>query len=112
MLVLIAISFCSCSDATDLYGTWYSDSDGVRNALQFSANDSGDDVFLWVIYSIDGSTVESTMKGRYYVSGDELTMTDSSGESTLELTFEHDGDSLSLNNENISLELTRYVLEK
>ena len=111
LLLLTAVfCLCSCSKADKLYGTWYSDNDGIRNALQFSANDSGDDVFLWVIYSIDGSSVESTMKGFYYASGKTLTLTDSSGESTLELSFELDGNTLSLSGESISLELTRYVL--
>ena len=58
LLLAFSVNLASCTAAKDLYGVWYNDTSGVRNAIQFSENKEGKNVFVWAVYNIDDDSIE------------------------------------------------------
>lgn len=102
----------SCSlKEKDLYGTWYKDLYGERNAVQFSKNEDGRAVYTWVVYDISADSVKSSTSGYYYISEGKLTLTSSSGDNDMVLGIKLDGDKLKLSSDTSELVLTKFELE-
>ena len=112
---VVALLFCipliSCTSPSDIYGAWYVDEDGVRNAIQFSENAEGKDVFIWAVYNIEEDIVESNNKGYYKISGDQIIFEYGDDTENFQLEFVLEGDKLTIFNETARLTLTKYVLE-
>jgi len=115
LCAIIIIAFClslsSCSSASDLYGVWYADEGGVRNAVQFSENKEGKDVFVWAAYNIKDDSIESNTTGYYKVSGDTVIFDTGDRTEIFELQYEISDDTLVLFSESARLTLEKYVLE-
>ena len=90
---------------------WYNDTSGVRNAIQFSENREGKDVFVWAVYNIDDDTVESNTTGYYRISGDTVIFDPGDEASLFELQFTIEGDTLVLYNDTARMTFEKYVLE-
>ena len=108
---LIFLSLVSCSASSKLYGVWYVDSMDTRNAIQFSENSEGKDVFIWAVYDIENETVESNSKGYYTVSGDSIIFEYSDGTQNFELKYKLDGDELTIYSDTATMVLERFVLD-
>ncbi len=96
---------------SELYGVWYVDQDGERNAIQFSKNDNGKNVFIWAVYDIENDEIISTSKGFYYISGDDIKLDYFDSDIELDLKFALDGDKLTLSNEYATFTVTKFVLD-
>ena len=99
----------SCSSEKDLYGTWYNDFNGTRNAVQFYKNKDGKNEFIWAVYDIENDEITSNTAGYYYVSGDSIKLKSSDGSDSFDLTYTLDGNTLSVSSDTVSLKLTKYV---
>lgn len=106
------VLLCSCTSPKDLHGAWYSDSQGVRNAIQFSENIEGKNGFIWAVYNIEEDSIESNNTGFYYISGDKIIFDSGTDSEPMELTFELNGDTLTLSSDTATLTLTRYLIEE
>lgn len=111
LILFILISLSACTSPKDLHGAWYSDSQGVRNAIQFSENIEGKNGFIWAVYNIEEDSIESNNTGFYYISGDKIIFDSGTDSEPVELTFKLDGDTLTLSSDTATLTLKRYVLE-
>ena len=111
LLFVFALNLASCTAPKDFYGVWYNDASGVRNAIQFSENKEGKDVFVWAVYNIDDDTIESSTTGYYRISGDTVIFDPGDDTSILELQFTLDGDTLVLYNETARMTFEKFVLE-
>ncbi len=111
LLAVFSINLASCTTASEFYGVWYNDSQGVRNAIQFSENKEGKDVFVWAVYNIDDDSIESNITGYYRISGDTIIFDPGEKTSLFELQFELDGDTLVLFNETAKMTLEKYELK-
>ena len=83
----------------------------TRNAIQFSENSEGKDVFIWAVYDIENETVESNSKGYYTVSGDSIIFEYSDGTQNFELKYKLDGDELTIYSDTATMVLERFVLD-
>ena len=99
----------ACSSEKDLYGTWYNDFNGTRNAVQFYKNKDGKNEFIWAVYDIENDEITSNTAGYYYVSGDSIKLKSSDGSDGFDLTYSLDGNTLSVSSDTVSLKLTKYV---
>ena len=99
----------ACSSEKDLYGTWYNDFNGTRNAVQFYKNKDGRNEFIWAVYDIENDEITSNTAGYYYVSGDSIKLKSSDGSDGFDLTYTLDGNTLSVSSDTVSLKLTKYV---
>ena len=99
----------ACSSEKDLYGTWYNDFNGTRNAVQFYKNKDGKNEFIWAVYDIENDEITSNTAGYYYVNGDSIELKSSDGSDSVDLTYSLDGDTLSVSSDTVSLKLTKYV---
>ena len=99
----------ACSSEKDLYGTWYNDFNGTRNAVQFYKNKDGKNEFIWAVYDIENDEITSNTAGYYYVSGDSIKLKSSDGSDSFDLTYTLDGNTLSVSSDTVSLKLTKYA---
>ena len=99
----------ACSSEKDLYGTWYNDFNGTRNAVQFYKNKDGKNEFIWAVYDIENDEITSNTAGYYYVNGDSIELKSSDGSDSFDLTYTLDGNTLSVSSDTVSLKLTKYV---
>ena len=99
----------ACSSEKDLYGTWYNDFNGTRNAVQFYKNKDGKNEFIWAVYDIENDEITSNTAGYYYVSGDSIKLKSSDGSDNFDLTYTLEGNTLSVSSDTVSLKLTKYV---
>ncbi len=111
LLFAFSVSLVSCTAPKDLYGVWYNDSQGVRNAIQFSENKEGKDVFVWAVYNIDDDSIESNTTGYYRISGDTIIFDPGEETALFELQFELEGDTLVLFNEAAKMTFEKYELK-
>ena len=109
--LLFIIGLCSCASAESLYGTWYTDADGKRNAIQFYEGKDGKPIFLWVIYDLENKETDSQSAGYYKLSGQKLTFEFSNSEDKLTVSYAIDGDVLTLSSQSVKLELVKYTLD-
>ena len=116
LLLIITVALCvlllSCTAPSELYGAWYVDYLGTRNAIQFSENADGDDVFIWAVYNIEEDSIESNSSGYYYIDGDTITFEYSQDADPLILSFELEGNSLTLSSDTATLKLEKFELEE
>ena len=90
---------------------WYNDESGIRNAIQFSENNEGKNVFVWAVYNIDNDSIESNTTGYYRISGDTVIFDPGDDTALFELNFTLEGDTLVLYNETARMTFEKYVLE-
>ncbi len=109
--LILCFSLFSCTKASDLYGAWYTDYNGIRNAIQFSENDNGDDIFIWVVYNIKSDTIESNDAGKYHIYGDTITLEYNSDIDPVTLDFELSDNTLVLSSDTARLVLEKNVIE-
>ncbi len=107
---ILMLSSCSSSHS-EFYGAWYYDDNGERNAIQFSVNDNGEEVFIWATYDIENDEILSIAKGYFKISGDTITLDYVSSDIDLALNYTLVDDKLTLSTDAASMTLTRYVLE-
>ena len=112
LLVFLCFFTASCTSPSELYGAWYVDEGNTRNAIQFSENVDGKDVFVWVIYDIKEDKIQSTNTGYYKISNDLLIFEFGQGADPLQLNFTLEGDKLSISSETAVMTLTKYVLDE
>lgn len=105
------MSLIACTVPSDIYGAWYVDEGNTRNAIQFSENAEGKDVFIWAVYNLEEDVVESNHKGYYKISGDTIIFEYGDDTSNLELSFDLEGDKLTLYNDSAEMVLTKFELE-
>lgn len=111
-LIIVVSALSSCKQAhSELYGAWYFDENGQRDAIQFSVNDSGKDSFIWAKYDIVNDSVTSISKGYFNVSGDNITLDYVTSDIDLTLKYTIDGDKLTLSSETGFITLTKKVLD-
>ena len=110
-LICILFVFVSCSSASEIYGAWYFDEDGIRNAIQFSENKNGDDVFAWVVYDIENDEQTSVSQGYFQAYDGSLTLDFLNSDYDLSLSYVLDGEKLSLTYDTTTLVFTKKVLE-
>lgn len=101
----------SCTTESDLYGAWFVDSGDTRNAIQFSENDNGDDIFIWVVYNLENDSIESNDAGKYHIYGNTITLEYNGDIDPVTLEFELSDNKLTLSSETASLVLEKYVIE-
>ncbi|MBR6676436.1 MAG: hypothetical protein IKL24_03790 [Clostridia bacterium] len=111
LVLSLLFVFCSCSKASDLYGVWYRDVDGVRDALQFAANAENKPVLVWVVKNLKEDTVESRNTGYYSVSGNRISVDFGNDGEFFEMEYVLDGDNLMLTNGTVTLHLQKYKLD-
>ncbi|MCI8611468.1 MAG: hypothetical protein HFE66_06075 [Clostridiales bacterium] len=78
LCVWLALTACSAS-VKDLYGTWYVDTDNVRNIIQFYETDTAKNAFIWAVYDIAADERTSVDTGTYELKNKTITFTYSSG---------------------------------
>ncbi|GFI56429.1 hypothetical protein IMSAG013_01490 [Clostridiales bacterium] len=111
MLCMILIFMgCASSSVKEVYGTWYNDTDGIRNIIQLYEYDSSTkNAFIWAIYDIKADKRTSVDSGTYTLGDGTITLTYSSGASvTLEYTKNED--TLTLIMDGAMVEFRLYVL--
>ncbi len=108
---IFVFSLVSCTTESDLYGAWYVDSGDTRNAIQFSENDNGDNVFIWVVYNIEKDTIETNDAGKYHIYGNTITLEYNSDIDPVTLDFDLSDNKLTLSSETARLVLEKYVIE-
>ena len=101
----------SCTKESDLYGAWYVDSGDIRNAIQFSENDNGDNIFIWVVYNLEKDSIESNDSGKYHIYGNSITLEYNGDIDPITLDFELVDNKLTLSSETARLILEKYELE-
>ena len=111
-IVVLLFIFSACSVPDDLYGTWYNDTDGQRNALQLSENKKGDDVFAWAIYDLEKEETVSISEGYFSVDNGTLVLDFVTSDYNMTLNYELDGDKLKLSTMDSTIVLTRFVLDE
>ena len=84
---------------------------GVRNAIQFSENRSGEDVFAWAVKDIKSDTEESRTVGFYRVSGDSIIFDPDDGTEPYTMSFRFEDGALVLFSETTSIKFLKYTLE-
>ena len=106
----LALLFSSCASAeSKLYGAWYNDTNGIRNAIQFSENEKGKDCFIWAIYDIENDEIKSTARGYYTITGSTFTLEYLDTDSEYNLTYSLSDGVLTLKDGNTSIVFTKYV---
>ena len=110
-LVVFTVSSCK-SEYSEFYGARYYDEDGQRDAIQFSTNDAGKEVFIWAKYDIENDTVLSISKGYFTISNSTITLDFITSDIDLTLNYTFDGDKLTLSSETASLVLTKKVIDE
>ncbi len=78
LCVLLALTACSAS-VKDLYGTWYVDTDKVRNIIQFYETDNVKNAFIWAVYDIAADERTSVDTGTYELRNKTITFTYTNG---------------------------------
>ena len=112
-LVLLTSGLCACKAShSELYGAWYRDVNGQRDAIQLSVNDDGKEVFIWAIYDIENDSVTSVSKGYFHISGNTITLDYLTSDVDLTLTYILEGDKLTLSSDTASIVLTKFVLDE
>lgn len=101
----------SCNTPTDLYGTWYNDYNGTRNAIQFSENENGEDVFIWAVYDIENDAVETNNSGKFKISGNSIKFEFEQGIEPMKLQYSFENGVLVLTSDTAVLKLERYTLD-
>ena len=110
-LVVFTVSSCK-SEYSEFYGAWYYDEGGQRDAIQFSTNDAGKEVFIWAKYDIENDTVLSISKGYFTISNSTISLDFITSDIDLTLNYTFDGDKLTLSSETASLVLTKKVIDE
>ena len=111
LLITLAFITSSCAAPDELFGTWYNDENGTRNAIQFSENDDGENVFIWAVYDIENDAIESNNSGRFKVSGSTIEFEFEQGRDPLKLSFAIEDGSLILTSESARMKLEKYNIE-
>ena len=111
LLAVFSINLASCTTPSELYGVWYNDSQGVRNAIQFSENKEGKDVFVWAVYNIEDDSIESNTTGYYRISGDTIIFDPGEETALFELQFELEGETLVIYNEVAKMTFEKFELK-
>ena len=89
LLLCMILVFTGCaSSVKEVYGTWYNDTDGIRNIIQLYEYDSSTkNAFIWAVYDIKADKRTFVDSGTYTLGDGTITLTYSSGASvTLEYT--------------------------
>jgi len=103
----------SCSSAySKFHGAWYYDQNGQRDAIQFSVNDDGKEVFIWAKYDIENDSVTSISKGYFHIDGNSVTLDYVTSDIDLTLEYSFDGDKLILSSDTAMFTLTKNVLDE
>ena len=97
----------SCTAEEDLYGVWFVENQGQRDVFQFSESADGKDAFIWAIYDTVNDEIISMSKGYFDIDGKTLNFTYLDG-NTLVLSFDLEGEQLTLKSDTASMVLTRY----
>lgn len=109
---MVLCLFSSCKQShSELYGAWYFDENGQRDAIQFSVNDDGKNVFIWAKYDIVNDSVTSISKGYFHISENNITLDYVTSDIDLTLQYSIVEDELTLSSETGSLTLTKKVLD-
>ena len=111
LILICTFVFFSCGVSDELYGTWYNDDNGTRNAIQLSENDNGDRVFIWAVYDINNDAIISNNSGNFKISGNTIRFEFEQGREPLILDFTIENDSLVLTSETAVMKLQKYVAE-
>ena len=109
--MILSVTSCQ-SDYSGFYGAWYYDKDGQRDAIQFSANDDGKNVFIWAKYDIESDTVLSISKGYFSISDNTVILEYNNSDFSLTLDYSFVDDKLILSSETASLTLTKKTLDE
>lgn len=111
-ITVLTTILVSCSSAeSKLYGAWYNDTNGIRNAIQFSENEKGKDCFVWAIYDIEADEITSTARGYYTITGSTFTLQYLNSDTEYNLTYSLNDGVLTLKDGSAALVLTKYVSE-
>lgn len=88
LCMVLVFTGCASSSIKEVYGTWYNDTDGIRNIIQLYEYDSSTkNAFIWAVYDIKADKRTSVDSGTYTLGDGTITLTYSSGVSvTLEYT--------------------------
>ncbi len=108
-MILIFIG-CASSPDKEVYGTWYNDTDGIRNIIQLYEYDSSTkNAFIWAIYDIKADKRTSVDSGTYTLGDGTITLTYSSG-AIVTLEYTKNEDTLTLIMDGAMVEFRLYVL--
>lgn len=92
LCLILVCTGCASSSVKEVYGTWYNDTDGIRNIIQLYEYDSNTkNAFIWVVYDIKEDKRNSVDSGTYTLGDGTITFTYTSGvDVTLEYTKTND----------------------
>lgn len=92
LCLILVCTGCATSSVKEVYGTWYNDTDGIRNIIQLYEYDSNTkNAFIWVVYDIKEDKRNSVDSGTYTLGDGTITFTYTSGvDVTLEYTKTND----------------------
>ena len=103
----VILLMSSCAVEKDLYGVWFIENQGQRDVFQFSESADGKDAFIWAVYDVANDEIVSISKGYFNVDGKTMRLTYLDG-NTLVLSFDLDGEQLTLKSDTASMVLTKY----
>ena len=111
LLLCMILVFTGCaSSVKEVYGTWYNDTDGIRNIIQLYEYDSSTkNAFIWAVYDIKADKRTSVDSGTYTLGDGTITLTYSSGAS-VSLEYTKTDDTLTLIMDGAMVEFRLYVL--
>lgn len=109
LCVILILTGCA-SSVKEVYGTWYNDTDGIRNIIQLYEYDSSTkNAFIWAVYDIKADKRTSVDSGTYTLEDGTITLTYSSG-ANVTLEYTKTDDTLTLVMNGTVVEFRLYVL--
>ena len=110
MVLFITMLLSSCSSAeAKLHGAWFNDTNGIRNAIQFSENKEGKNCFVWVVLDLETYEEKTTARGYYTITGSTFTLKYLDSDLEYNLTYTLNDGVLTLKDGNTAIVLTKYV---
>lgn len=108
--MILIFTGCTSFSVKEVYGTWYNDTDGIRNIIQLYEYDSSTkNAFIWAVYDIKADERTSVNSGTYTLGDGTITLTYSSGAS-VSLEYMKTDDTLTLIMDGAMVEFRLYVL--
>lgn len=110
LCMILIFTGCTSFSVKEVYGTWYNDTDGIRNIIQLYEYDSSTkNAFIWAVYDIKADKRTSVNSGTYTLGDGTITLTYSSGAS-VSLEYMKTDDTLTLIMDGAMVEFRLYVL--
>ena len=108
--MILVFTGCASASVKEVYGTWYNDTNGIRNIIQLYEYDSNTkNAFVWVVYDIKADKRNSVDSGTYTLKNGTITLTYTSG-ATVALEYTKTDDTLTLIMDGTVVEFHLYTL--